>query len=174
MKKDLLMLGFAVLIVVVLLSGTKIESVEEYYLTHAEDITEDSKVVTVSIECKTVLENWEQLDKELKEGDYIPKDGIVLAPTKYVLREGDTAFDLLKRVTRYERIPLEYQGADENMYETAYIQGIQYLYEFSCGPLSGWMYQVNGQFQGRGCSRYELKDGDELTFIYTCDLKHQV
>lgn len=174
MKKDLLMLGFAVLIGAVLLSGTKIQSVEEYYMTHAEDVTEDSETVTVSIECKTVLENWEKLSKELREGDYVPKDGIVLEPTEYVLRKGDTAFDLLKRVTKHEKIQIEYQGADKNIYETAYIQGISYLYEFSCGPLSGWMYRVNGEFQGVGCSRYELKDGDKLTFIYTCDLGRDI
>lgn len=174
MKKDLLMLGFAVLLIAVLLSGTKIQSVEEYYLTHAEDIKEDSKVVTVSIECKTVLEHWEQLDSSLQESDYLPEDGVILPPTRYVLREGDTAFDVLKRVARYEKIPLEYQGADENIYKTAYIQGIQYLYEFSCGPLSGWMYQVNGQFNGVGCSRCVLEDGDTLTFRYTCDLGRDI
>ncbi len=174
MKKDLLMLAFAVLIIAVLLSGTKIQSVEEYYLTHSEDITEDSQTVTVSIECKTVLDNWENLSEELKEGDYIPEDGVILEPKEYVLRNGDTAFDLLKRVTRYERIQMEIQGADENIYETAYIQGINYLYEFSCGPLSGWMYQVNDAYQGVGCSRCELKDGDKLTFIYTCDLGRDI
>lgn len=174
MKKDLLMLGFAVLIVIVLLSGTKIQSVEEYYLTHSEEITEDSNTVTVSIDCSAVLNNWDNLSKELQDGDYIPEDGMILPPTKYVLRKGDTAFDVLKRVTKYEKIPMEYQGAEQNIYETSYIEGINYLYEFSCGPLSGWMYKVNEEFPGIGCSRYELKDGDHLVFIYTCDLGRDI
>ena len=36
-----------------------------------------------------------------------------------------------------------YQGADKNSYGSVYVQGINYLYEFSCGPLSGWMYPVS-------------------------------
>lgn len=30
------------------------------------------------------------------------------------------------------------------MYNSAYIEGINNLYEFDCGELSGWMYKVNG------------------------------
>ena len=48
MKKDLLVLAFAVLLAVILLKGTKIQSVEDYYMTHADDITEDSEIVTLS------------------------------------------------------------------------------------------------------------------------------
>ena len=39
MKKDLLVLAFIVLLVVVLARGTKIQSVDEYYLTHIDEIT---------------------------------------------------------------------------------------------------------------------------------------
>ena len=102
MKKDLLMLGLAAVLILLLVSGTKFQSVEDYYLTHADDITDESDTVTVSIECGTVLKNWEQLDQALREGTHIPKDGFILAPKEYVLRKGDTAFDLLKRITRYE------------------------------------------------------------------------
>ena len=65
---------------------------------------------------------------------------------------------------------MEYQGADENNFGSVYIQGINYLYEFSCGPLSGWMYKVNGEFPNRGCSKYELNDGDVIEWVYTCNL----
>ena len=54
MKKDLLVLAFAVLLAVVLFRGVKIQSVEDYYLTHADDITEDSETVTLSINCDTI------------------------------------------------------------------------------------------------------------------------
>lgn len=172
MKKDLLALLFVVLLIAVLISGTDIQSVEDYYLTHADDVTEDSETVTVSITCKTVLDHMQQLDENVI--DEIPADGVILKPTVYVLREGDTAFDLLKRVTQHEQIQMEYQGARDNAYQTAYIEGIGYLYEFSCGPLSGWMYTVNGDFLQTGCSRYALKDGDVLEFVYTCDLGRDV
>ena len=117
-----------------------------------------------------MLNNYDDLDPALKTGDYIPSDGIILPPTEYVLRDGDTVFDILNRVVRRNRIQMEYQGADENSYGSVYIQGINYLYEFSCGPLSGWMYRVDGEFPNYGCSKYKLKDGQVIEWIYTCDL----
>ena len=38
MKKNILMIGFLLLMAVLFLKGTKIQSVDEYYLTHIEDI----------------------------------------------------------------------------------------------------------------------------------------
>lgn len=61
MKKDLLALLFVVLVVAVLVKGTHIQSVDEYYLTHIDDITETSETVTISIRCDTILDNWEDL-----------------------------------------------------------------------------------------------------------------
>ena len=54
------------------------------------------------------------------------------------------------------------------------IEGIANLYEFDCGELSGWMYKVNDWFPNYGCSRYELKDGDKVEWVYTCDLGKDV
>ena len=49
-KKNILMGAFLLVLILVLVSGTKIQSVDEYYLTHMEDITEDSETVTISID----------------------------------------------------------------------------------------------------------------------------
>ncbi len=174
MKKDLLALGFVLLIIALLLSGTKIQSVDEYYLTHIDDITPESQTVTISINCRTILDNWENLDPELRSEQYVPADGVILPPGKYVLREGDTVFAILDRAVRANRIQMEYQGANYNSFKSVYIQGINYLYEFSCGPLSGWMYTVNKQFPEFGCSKYILKDGDVIEWVYTCDLGRDV
>lgn len=54
------------------------------------------------------------------------------------------------------------------------MRGIQYLYEFSCGPLSGWMYTVNGRFPEMGSGCCSLQDGDEVAWVYTCDLGRDV
>ena len=48
------------------------------------------------------------------------------------------------------------------------------LYEFDVGNKSGWMYKVNGWFPNYGCSRYQLKDGDVIEWVYTCDLGDDV
>lgn len=162
------------MLVALVIKGTNIQSVDEYYLTHIDDISPYSETVTISIRCDTVLANPDDLDPALKQGDYIPSDGVILPPTEYVLRPGDTVFDILDRAVRYNKIQMEYQGSDENSYGSVYIRGINYLYEFSCGPLSGWMYRVDGEYPNYGCSKYELKDGQNIEWIYTCDLGEDV
>ncbi len=170
MKKDLLIAFAAFLLVAVLVMGTDFQTVDEYYLTHLDDITPQSQTVTLSIRCDSVLEHYDQLDKALQSGEHIPKDGVILAETTYVLRDGDTVFDVLYRAVRHNQIQFEYQGADENLFGSVYVQGIQYLYEFSCGEHSGWVYRVNGEFPYYGCSQYRLQNGDVVEWIYTCDL----
>ena len=144
MKKNILLIAVAAVLVLFLVKGTKIQSVDEYYLTHMEDITEDLETVTISIRCDTLLEpeNWNNLDEQLRDEKYVPSDGVILPETTYVLRKGDTVFDLLKRVCRYNEIQMDYQGPDTNVYSTIFIKGINYLYDFSCGELSGWMYKA--------------------------------
>lgn len=173
-KKDILAALIIILLLAFVISGTKIQSVDEYYLTHIDDITPQSATVTLSIECKTVLENLSVLDPALKAGNFVPEDGVILPCTRYVLRPGDTVYDILSRAVRYNKIQMEYQGADKNSFSSVYIKGINYLYEFSCGPLSGWMYTVNGIFPQYGCSKYELSDGDRIEWLYTCDLGRDV
>ncbi len=173
-KKDILAALIIILLLAFVISGTKIQSVDEYYLTHIDDITPQSATVTLSIECKTVFENLSVLDPALKAGDFVPEDGVILPCTRYVLRPGDTVYDILSRAVRYNKIQMEYQGADKNSFSSVYIKGINYLYEFSCGPLSGWMYTVNGIFPQYGCSKYALSDGDRIEWVYTCDLGRDV
>ena len=173
-KKDILAALIIILLLAFVISGTKIQSVDEYYLTHIDDITPQSATVTLSIECKTVLENLSVLDPALKAGDFVPEDGVILPCTRYVLRPGDTVYDILSRAVRYNKIQMEYQGADKNSFSSVYIKGINYLYEFSCGPLSGWMYTVNGICPQYGCSKYERSDGDRIEWVYTCDLGRDV
>ena len=170
MKKDILAISVIIFLIAVVINGTNIQSTDEYYLTHIDDITPDSKTVTISIRCDTILDNYDDLDPALRSEEFIPPDGVILPPTEYVLRPGDTVFDILDRAVRNNKIEMEYQGADQNSYGSVYIQGIHYLYEFSCGHLSGWMYRVDGEFPNYGCSKYELKDGQIIEWIYTCDL----
>ncbi len=174
MKKDLLAICIVLLLAVFVCTGTKIQSVDDYYLTHIDDITEDSETVFLSIVCGTILDNWDDLSPALRYEKYVPQDGIILEQTEYVLRPNDTVYDILNRAVRHNKIQMEYQGANENSFGSVYIQGINYLYEFSCGPLSGWMYTVNGVFPDYGCSKYVLKDGDVIQWAYTCDLGRDV
>ncbi len=169
-RKDILILSVIVLLIVLAISGTKVQSVEEYYLTHIDDITEDSEVVSISISCKTVLSNMDKLPDRLRDEKYVPSDGVILEETQLVLRKGDTVFDILQRVTKHNKIQMDFLGADKSVYNSVYVKSINHLYEFSCGPLSGWMFRVNGIFPNHGASKVTLKDGDRIEFLYTCDL----
>ena len=172
MKKDLFAIAIVVFVLIFVFSGTKIQTVDEYYLTHIDDIKEDSETIYLTIRCDTILDNWNDLDPALKYEKYVPSDGVILMRTEYVLRPDDTVYDVLDRAIRHNQIQMECIYSQN--YGSVYVQGINHLYEFSCGELSGWMYMVNGEFPNYGCSKYELKDGDEIIWCYTCDLGRDV
>lgn len=174
MKKNLVMLGVLILLALGIYFFTDIKTVEEYYLIHAEDIGEDDETVTMSINCSTILDHWDKLDEQLKSEKYVPADGVILEPTKLVLREGDSAFDVLVRACRYHEIQMEFQGESKNIFGSQYIRGINHLYERSCGPLSGWMFRVNGEYPSVGCGMYDLKNNDIIEWVYTCELGKDV
>lgn len=172
MKKDLLAICAVIFLLVVIFSGTKIQSVDDYYLTHLDEITEESETVFLTIRCDTILDNWDKLDNSLKYEKYVPSNGIILGRTEYVLRKGDTVFQILDRAVRNNHIQMECIYSTN--FGSIYVQGINHLYEFSCGPLSGWMFMVDGVFPNYGCSKYNLKDGNEIVWAYTCDLGRDV
>lgn len=121
---------------------------------------------TFSISCATILDNIKDLDPEKVE--LVPEDGWMMEPEAVTFQEGESVFDVLLRVCRKQTIHMEYENTP--IYNSAYIEGIGNLYEFDCGELSGWMYSVNGWFPNYGCSRYQLRDGDVVEWVYTCDL----
>jgi hypothetical protein len=98
----------------------------------------------------------------------VPSDGIIYAQKTVTFSEGESVFDILQRELRANRIALEFTNTPA--YGGSYIEGINNLYEFDCGELSGWMYSVNGSFPNYGCSQYTVAAGDRIEFHYTCDL----
>ena len=125
---------------------------------------------TVSISCASILDHME-LCKEEKQA-LVPAGGWILQPVEAAFTEGESAFDVLQRVCRENKIHMEF--TDTPLYQSAYIEGIANLYEFDCGDRSGWMYKVNDWFPNYGCSRYELQDGDTVEWVYTCELGDDV
>ncbi|MBD8031542.1 MULTISPECIES: DUF4430 domain-containing protein [Solibacillus] len=149
----------------------KVEKPKQVPVEKSELLAEKKKTVTIAIRVDTLLKNWDKLDPALQSDKYVPKNGVILKPTTYeLLSEKDTVWDVLQRATKEHKIQLEYQGANENIYNSVYIEGINHLYEFSAGELSGWMYKVNGVYPNYGCSQYVLKDGDVIEWHYTVDL----
>lgn len=138
-----------------------------------QDVKKNTKKAyycTLSIDCKTILNNMDRLNKEKQS--VMPPDGIIMKPRRVLFYEGESVFDILLRETKKESIQMEYRATP--MYNSNYIEGIHNLYEFDCGELSGWMYKVNGWYPNYGCSRYLLKDGDVVDWRFTCDLGRDV
>ena len=131
------------------------------------DTNGDGKLTcTLEIRCDTLLGS---LDK-LSEGKaaLVPEDGMLLPVTEVEFTGGNSVFDVFRQTLKNQKIHFEY--VDASTYDSVYIEGIGNLYEFDCGPQSGWMYSVNGTYPGLGCSGYTLADGDVIVFSYTLNL----
>ena len=131
---------------------------------------EAAEQVTISITAATLLDNMDKFDSAKKS--LLPEDGVLVSTRSVPFKEGSTVFDALVAVTKDQRVHMEYVSTP--LYKSNYIEGIANIYEMDAGPLSGWMYKVNGVFPSVGCGRYELKAGDVIEWIYTCDLGRDI
>lgn len=157
-------------------SDVKVDNSEDFTASNGGNAAlrpKDPKPVTVTLEirCDTLSSDMSKLENPAIE-DYIPADGTILERSTYKGTTDNTVFDALNTLCRNNDIQLEFSYTP--IYESYYIEGINYLYEFDGGNLSGWMYKVNGWFPNYGCSSYYLSDGDVIEWVYTCDLGKDV
>ncbi len=129
-------------------------------------LTDTELTCTLSVRCGTALDKLDKLSAE--KAGLLPDDGVIFPEQTVVFYEGESVFNLLLREMKKNKIHMEFIRTP--IYNSAYIEGIANLYEYDCGELSGWMYSVNGWFPNYGCSRYSLKEGDKVEWLYTCDL----
>ena len=141
-------------IAVLVVCLTDIQSPESYY-RGTQPVKENAVgSVTLTIRCDTVAGQG--------QSDYIPADGVILEAASFAIGRGDTVYDILLEAAQAYGIRLD-GSAD-------YISGIQYLYEFDFGELSGWVYLVNGVQPSVGCGEYRLSDGDRIEWLYSLEL----
>jgi len=150
----LLIITAAAVLIVLL---TNFETVDEYRQT--SDKSSVVGTVTMTIRCDTIA-------NEADKAETIPDNGIILDATPFDISDGDTVFDILTEASKNFDLQIDNRGGSTY----AYIAGIQYLYEYDYGSLSGWMYRVNGVFPEVGCQGYRLSDGDSIEWLYTCDI----
>lgn len=133
--------------------------------TKQADLT--GKTAKITIECKTAAEK--KSTGELKDAveAVIPSDGIILPETEVKLKNGDTVLSLLLRTCKDNKIHTSYQG--ETSIGTAYVDGIGNLFEKDCGKKSGWMYTVDGDLPMLGVDEFDIKGGENIVFMYTCN-----
>jgi len=122
---------------------------------------------TIEIRCDTVTDTSKLENQAV--APFVPENGVILETTEIEFEPGESVFDILLRATKEKNIHMEFRS--ENAYVGGkYIEGINYLYEMDGGPLSGWMYKVNGRFPNYGCAGYGVGDGDVIVWLYSCNL----
>lgn len=130
-----------------------IQSAEGYYGT-----TEKKNVigkVSISIRCDTIMSGT---------------DAVILSETDIEIAENDTVYDALVAAAREKSIQLDAKGTGSMMY----IAGINYIYEFDHGDLSGWIFKVNGESASRGCGEFLVHPGDKIEWLYTLTIGKDV
>ena len=115
---------------------------------------------TVEIRCDTVLSQQERPFN-------IPRDGVILPPTPVKFTQGESAYDVLRRVCKAAGISLDYSYYP--MVSGYYITEIAGLCSHDYGPGSGWLFKVNGWFPNYGASKHEVEDGDVIVWMYSCE-----
>jgi len=122
--------------------------------------------VTLSISAQQAYQN-PQLRRPNRNPP-MPSGGVILAPVQVQFTPGETVFDLLLREVRARRIHMDH--VNNPLFNSVYIRGINNLYEFDFGELSGWVYRVNDVFLGTGVSTHTLQPGDVVELIYTLEM----
>ena len=122
--------------------------------------------VTLEIRADMILLNMHLLHRDKHE--LVPPDGVIFPRTEVVAYPGESVFNVLQREMRRHGIHMSSRFTP--VFNSAYVEAINNLYEFDVSALSGWMYRVNGWFPNFGASRYLLSPGDEIVWLYTVDL----
>ena len=160
--KNFIFIGGAAAVGIVIILVTDIRSADEYYGSSA--VKENAVgTVTMEIRCDTAVGK--------SDSEYIPEDGVILPVTSFDIEEGDTVFDVLTDAAQTCGIQVDSRGGSKSM---IYVAGINYLYEYDFGDLSGWVYHVNGISPSRNSGDYVLSDGDRIEWLYTCELGHDL
>lgn len=118
---------------------------------------------TVGVVCDDALAHVDALEETLL--DILPDDGVMLPAVTVEFSGGETAWDAFLTAAQSAKLQYESDGTGES----AYLIGIGNLYTGDAGDDSGWVFEVNGESPDVGCGRYELQDGDAVTFRYVYD-----
>lgn len=124
---------------------------------------ETENVCMFSISCAEALET-DTLSADMRE--LLPPDGAIFA-ARVEFSDGETVFDVLRRVCRENRIHME--SSTTPLYGSVYIEGIANLYEFDCGVGSGWVFTVNGVSPSFSSNSFALSPGDVVEWKYTVE-----
>ena len=115
----------------------------------------------ISVSCEEILLHYDQLNAEKK--DLVPQSGILLEEQTVSAQEGESAFDILLRTLKEQKLHIDA--------ESGYIKGIGNIYEKDCGDFSGWLYTVNGNYAEVGANDYYPEEGDKIVWYFMTGLE---
>jgi len=125
---------------------------------------------TLLISMQTLVNNMDMLNSPLRP--LVPSNGFLMARRTVTFSQGESVFDVLNREVRASNIHMVVRNVPA--FNSVYIESIGNIGEFDAGPLSGWVYKVNGWGPNFGASQYILEDGDVIEWHYTLDLGRDV
>lgn len=90
-----------------------------------------------------------------------PKDkGTLLSGKSVKITAGDTVLNVLLKAAGSNNVDYSGSGA------SAYVRGIDNIYEFDYGQTSGWTYTKNGVMIQKSCGSVNVNAGDNIEWIY--------
>ncbi|MFC4617186.1 DUF4430 domain-containing protein [Camelliibacillus cellulosilyticus] len=87
--------------------------------------------------------------------------GTILPATKVSVKKGTTLLAATR--TAFSNVVVRGSGA------SAYVEGIDGLFEFDDGPMSGWIAKKNGKKITRSAGIVSIANGDTIQWLYTTD-----
>lgn len=116
----------------------------------------------MTIDASSVLK-LENVDQAIL--DLIHSDGMMLNSSKLSTPEGSTVSDVLKNTCRLLGISLNVENGEYG----SFVKGIGGISNGDFGTDSFWLLKVNGKFSDVGGDFVEIKEGDIIEWVYTCD-----
>ncbi|MBR5337674.1 MAG: DUF4430 domain-containing protein [Lachnospiraceae bacterium] len=117
---------------------------------------------SIQISCANLVD-YDGLSSSKKA--YVPGDGMILKKTTMSVDKGSTVFDVLKQICQEKGVHLASKYVPT--FDSYYIEGINHIFEYDAGPMSGWIYKVNGVTPNYGASSYVVSEGDEIVWGYS-------
>lgn len=98
------------------------------------------------------------------DNSVVPDNGVILSADIKV-SDGDTVYSVLERTCKKNGILLDTEEYDGILF----INGINSIVNFDNGPMSGWVFKVNGIVPDAYAEDYQVQPGDVVEWYYTCD-----
>lgn len=121
---------------------------------------------TVEIDCSDIVKNKDNFNKEQQVlyDRYVDGKRTILSPVTVKVKNKSSAYKAVELACKQNGIKITKKNSGFGVY----VVGFDGINEKMFGQRSGWLYYVNSKSPSFSSSAYELKDGDKVSFVYTC------